>query len=135
MSRNLLGLLSASKSSSSSSSSMRLSDGELDRSFKFGGLPKFDAEKHKEMRKEKEKEKRERATLSNIIPPPEYLARYCIPILLLCPDKPKPQARPKPKRPPLRDSDPTTDLYSAVLEDDSVLKLIYCLVRSVLIRV
>ena len=47
------GLLSASTSSSSSPSSMRPSDGELDRSFKFGRLSKFDAKKQKETRKER----------------------------------------------------------------------------------
>ena len=42
---------------SSTPSSTRPSDGVVDWSFKFGGLPKFDAEKGTEMREEKEKAK------------------------------------------------------------------------------
>ena len=42
---------------------VKLHDGEVDQSFKFGGLPKFDAKKQKEMRKEKKKEKEERANV------------------------------------------------------------------------
>jgi serine/arginine repetitive matrix protein 2 len=101
------GLLSASTSSTSSSGSTRPSDGELDRSFRFGGLP----------RAETRKEERE-LTLSDIIPPPAHARSISLaPATTTAAAATSSQVN--------HAADPSMDLDSAALEDDSVLKSIY----------
>ena len=113
----LLSLSASTSSSSSSSSSMRPSDGELDRSFKFGGLPKSDASSLKE--KEKGAQQKE-LTLSDIIPPPEHVRSISLASAFLSSSVSR-QAQAQTHT----NSDPSADLDSAALEDDSVLKSIY----------
>ena len=108
------GLLSLSASTSSSSSS-RPSDGELDRSFRFGGLPKSEAHQEKE---EKDKEEERELTLSDIIPPLAHARSISLANSL-------PPSVSRHGQHQTTVSDPSADLDSEALEDDSVLKSIY----------
>jgi len=110
------GLLSASTSSSNSSSSTRPSDGELDRSFRFGGLPKAsEAQQEKEEGKAPERE----LTLSDIIPPPAHARSISLAA------GPLDASVSRHAQHQTTASDPSADLDSAALEDDPVLKSIY----------
>ncbi|KIM47257.1 hypothetical protein M413DRAFT_271799 [Hebeloma cylindrosporum] len=121
-------LLSASTSSSNSTGSTRPSDGELDRSFRFGGLPKgVQAVVVDAHRQEMERE----LTLSDIIPPPAHARNISLGAALdssLLRGQDQPQAN----QPTLSDADPSADLDSAALEDDSVLKSIYAKILEAL---
>ena len=108
------GLLSASTSSSNSSSSTRPSDGELDRSFRFGGLPKAS-----EAQQEKEKAPERELTLSDIIPPPAHARSLSLASGALD------SSASRHGQHQTTASDPSADLDSEALEDDSVLKSIY----------
>ena len=117
------GLLLSASTSSSSSSSSRPSDGELDRSFKFGGLPKSDvASSSKE---EKEKGAQKELTLSDIIPPPEHVRSISLAGASLSSSVSRQAQAQAQTHMTAADSDPSADLDSAALEDDSVLKSIY----------
>ena len=110
------GLLSASTSSSNSSSSTRPSEGELDRSFRFGGLPK--ASEAQQEKKEKAPERE--LTLSDIIPPPAHARSISLASGALDSSVSRHGQYHQTTA-----SDPSADLDSAALEDDSVLKSIY----------
>jgi serine/arginine repetitive matrix protein 2 len=110
------GLLSASTSSSNSSNSTRPSDGELDRSFRFGGLPKASEEAQQEKEKAPERE----LTLSDIIPPPAHARSISLAAGALDASVSRHGQHHQTTA-----SDPSADLDSEALEDDSVLKSIY----------
>jgi hypothetical protein len=118
------GLLSASTSSSGSS---RPSDGELDRSFRFGGLPKSEVP-HPEKEKRKEQGEERELTLSDIIPPPAHARSLSLAHVLPASvpvSVSRRHGQGQGQHHTTTASDPSADLDSAALEDDSVLKSIY----------